>query len=81
VRPKPRKVETHSAILKSAVEKLEAQVLQLYPDLPNSRWVALRLLDGDEDIIKSLRNGDLGQLIQLEDPSADQPQVLVKEPA
>jgi ferrous iron transport protein B len=81
VRPKPRKVETQSKILKSAVEKLESQVLQLYPDLPNSRWVALRLLDGDEDIIKSLRNGDLGQLIQLEDPSADQPTVLVKEAA
>ena len=81
VRPKPHKVKTTSKILKSAVEKLESQVLQLYPDLPNSRWVALRLLDGDEDIIKSLKNGDLGQLIQLEDPSADQPQVLVKEAA
>ncbi len=55
--------------------------MQLYPDLPNSRWVALRLLDGDEDIIKSLRNGELGQLIQLEDPSADQPTILVKEAA
>jgi ferrous iron transport protein B len=81
VRPKPRKVKTHSGVLKSAVEKMESQVLQLYPDLPNSRWVAMRLLDGDEDIIKSLRNGELGQLIQLEDPSADQPQILVKEAA
>ena len=81
VRPKPRKVETQSKILKASVEKLESQILQLYPELPNSRWVALRLLDGDEDIIQSLKNGDLGQLIQLEDPSADQPQILVKETA
>jgi ferrous iron transport protein B len=81
VRPKPRKVEAQSKILKASVEKLEAQILQLYPDLPNPRWVALRLLDGDEDIIRSLRNGDLGQLIQAEDPSADQPQILVQEAA
>ncbi|MBN2044968.1 MAG: 50S ribosome-binding GTPase [Anaerolineales bacterium] len=81
VRPKPRKVETHSKILKSAVEKIQAQILQLYPDLPNSRWVALRLLDGDEDIIRSLRNGELGQLVQLEDAAADPHQILVKEGA
>ena len=81
VRPKPRRIKTQSPILKSAVEKLEAEVLSLYPNLPNSRWVALRLLDGDDDIIQSLRNGDLGELIQLEDPSADQQQVLVKEHA
>ncbi len=81
VRPKPRRIKAQSPILKSAVEKLETDILKLYPNLPNSRWVALRLLDGDEDIIRSLRNGDLGELIQLGDPSADQQQVLVKERA
>jgi Fe2+ transport system protein B len=74
VRPKPRRVETTSPILKASVEKLEAKILHLYPDLPNSRWVALRLLDGDEDIIQSLRSGELGQLISLEELSAAQPQ-------
>jgi ferrous iron transport protein B len=52
--------------LKSAVETIEKQVLSLYPELPNSRWVALRLLDGDEDIIRSLESGELGELIQLD---------------
>jgi Fe2+ transport system protein B len=66
VRPKPHKVKSHAPALKSAVETLEKQILSLYPDLPNSRWVALRLLDGDEDIIRSLENGDLGELLPMD---------------
>ncbi|MEJ2484184.1 MAG: FeoB small GTPase domain-containing protein [Anaerolineales bacterium] len=76
VRPKPRRVETYSPILKSSVEKLESKIQRLYPSLPNSRWVALRLLDGDEDIIQSLRSGELGELIPLEELSAAQPQAV-----
>jgi ferrous iron transport protein B len=79
VRPKPRRVKTQSPILKAAVEKLEAQILALYPDLPNSRWVALRLLDGDEDIIQSIRSGELGELISLEELEAEQVKPLVPE--
>jgi ferrous iron transport protein B len=41
--------------LKDMTERLEAH----YPDLPNSRWVALRLLDGDERIAAALRRGEL----------------------
>ncbi len=74
LRPKPRQVETTSTILKASLEKLEAKILKLYPELPNSRWVALRLLDGDEDIIQSLKSGELGELIPLEDLSAQQEQ-------
>jgi ferrous iron transport protein B len=33
-----------------------------YPGLPNLRWVALRLLEGDQSIIDAIRNGDLGNL-------------------
>ena len=32
------------------------------PGLPNARWVALRLLDGDESIIRAVRSGELGEL-------------------
>jgi len=81
VRPKPRRVKTHSPMLKAAVEKLEAQILTLYPNLPNSRWVALRLLDGDEDIIKSIRSGELGELISLESLQDQAPKQLVPEGA
>ena len=48
--------------LKKAVSKLTSQIEAAYPDLPNPRWVALRLLDGDERIAEALRKGELGDL-------------------
>jgi ferrous iron transport protein B len=39
-----------------------AELHTLYPKLPNARWVALRLLDGDERIIQALKRGELGDL-------------------
>jgi ferrous iron transport protein B len=66
VRPKPHKVKSQAPTLKNAVETLEKQILALHPDLPNSRWVAMRLLDGDEDIIRSLQNGNLGELLPMD---------------
>ncbi len=43
-------------------EALAAQIEALYPGLPNARWVALRLLDGDERIALAQRLGELGDL-------------------
>ena len=50
--------------VRQAIDTLVDQIHALYPDLPNARWVALRLLDGDETIIQALRRGELGQLTQ-----------------
>lgn len=79
VRPKPRRVKSQSPMLNAAVQKLEEQILALYPDLPNSRWVALRLLDGDEEIIKSIRSGELGHLISADELKDAQVKELVPE--
>lgn len=59
---KPHIVQTEPAHVKTAVDQLEDQILALYPHLPNARWVALRLLDGDESIAQALRKGELGDL-------------------
>ncbi len=48
--------------LQEAVDQLTTEINLLYPGLPNARWVALRLLDGDERIAASIRNGELGDL-------------------
>ena len=45
-----------------AVDELTAQLATAFPGLPNARWVALRLLDGDESIIRAVRSGELGEL-------------------
>jgi len=59
---KPHRFQSEPPELRRAVDRLEREVQTLYPDLPNARWVALRLLDGDERIIQALRLGELGDL-------------------
>jgi len=44
------------------VADLEAQIGAAFPDLPNARWVALRLLDGDDAIACAVRSGELSAL-------------------
>jgi ferrous iron transport protein B len=60
--PKPRRLGGQSAILKRAVRELSREIQQTFPNLPNARWVALRLLDGDEHIEEAVRSGELGNL-------------------
>ena len=38
-----------------AIRQLSEQIRQLYPDLPNVSWIAMRLLDGDEEITNALK--------------------------
>jgi ferrous iron transport protein B len=59
---KPYRVKYDTPALKNAVTRLTDQIESAYPDLPNARWVALRLLDGDERIREALRRGELGDL-------------------
>lgn len=56
---RPKRLRQRSPALKEAVSSLVEKLRALYPDLPNARWVALRLLDGDERIAEALRNGEL----------------------
>ena len=48
--------------LKQAITMLTKQIEATFPGLPNARWVALRLLDGDERISEAVRTGELGDL-------------------
>jgi len=59
---KPRRIQNEPSELKRAVSQLSARIEAIYPGLPNARWVALRLLDGDEHIIQAVRKGELGEL-------------------
>jgi ferrous iron transport protein B len=63
--PKPHRLQSEPPELKSAVNLLVEQIHSLYPDLPNARWLALRLLDGDEEIANALRQGELDNLINV----------------
>jgi len=59
---KPYHVKYESPALKHAVIELSQKIEKTFPDLPNARWVAMRLLDGDERIAEALRKGELGDL-------------------
>jgi ferrous iron transport protein B len=59
---KPLRQAAEPPEVRQAIDKLTLQIKALFPDLPNARWVAIRLLDGDESIITALRQGELGQL-------------------
>lgn len=48
--------------LSEAIEELTSDLKSIYPDLPNTRWIAMRLLDGDERIIEALKSGELESL-------------------
>ncbi len=59
---KPYRLKTNSFELNAAIEKLSKEIELEYQGLPNLRWVALRLLEGDQTIIDAIRSGDLGNL-------------------
>jgi ferrous iron transport protein B len=44
--------------IEKAVKELSREIEAAYPGLPNSRWIALRLLEGDERIINALKTGE-----------------------
>lgn len=48
--------------LRQAVRSLVEQLEAVFPGLPNVRWVALRLLEGDDRVIEAVRTGELREL-------------------
>jgi ferrous iron transport protein B len=61
---KPHRFQSESPVLKQTVARLATKIEAAFPGLPNPRWVALRLLDGDERIAQAIRKGELGDLSQ-----------------
>jgi ferrous iron transport protein B len=59
----PYRIETESNALKRAIDCLAAEIENIYPRLPNSRWLAMRLLDGDQKIIEAFRKGEFDKIV------------------
>ena len=64
---KPHRVKNISSKVSKAVEELIQNLMKEYPNLPNARWVALRLLEGDQSIIDAVKNGELGKIYSLQE--------------
>jgi Fe2+ transport system protein B len=59
---KPHRIRVDSPALEQAVEELSGMLQDVYPGLPNSRWLALRLIDGDQRLMEAIQSGELGEL-------------------
>lgn len=74
IRPIPRKIEYGDTIEK-AIENVEPHIQNIIGDRINSKWISLRLIDGDNPLLESMSNYfnlDLSEnnLIQMELKSA-----------
>jgi len=56
---RPHRIQNEPPALRRAVSELTGRLEAALPSLPNARWVALRLLDGDERMIEAVRKGEL----------------------
>jgi Fe2+ transport system protein B len=56
---RPRRVQSIPANVAAALDRLVRQVTARFPGLPNARWVALRLLEGDQRMIDAVKSGEL----------------------
>lgn len=61
--PTPRKIEYDDMELETAINSLAQNLEAEFKNLPNARWVALRLIEGDESIERAVREKTLGNLL------------------
>ena len=59
---KPRRVEGTPEFQK-AVNELVPMIESMAPGIPNARWLAIRLLDGDARVQKAITSGELGEIV------------------
>lgn len=58
----PHRLRQHDAKMEHALDTLVHTLEDEYPGLPNARWVALRLLDGDASVEQAVWEHRLGDL-------------------
>ncbi len=59
---RPHRIKVDSPAVERAVKELSGMIQDVYPGLPNSRWLALRLIDGDQRLMEAIQSGELGEL-------------------
>jgi len=58
----PFRIAQHAPDVEAALGELVPRIEEAFPGIPNARWVALRLLNGDERVADAVRTGELGTL-------------------
>jgi len=60
--PPPRRLPLEIPGLRTALDRVEEDLREVFPQLPQPRWVALRLLEGDREIMQAVQSGEIGAL-------------------
>jgi len=61
---KPHRVKSLSKPIEDSVNELTKKIEAEFPGLPNSRWLAFRLLEGDQRITQAITTNELSELIE-----------------
>lgn len=61
---KPHRIDSFPRSFSNALKTLQEQLQTEYPGIPNARWIALRLLEGDQKIIDAIKSGEILSLIK-----------------
>lgn len=66
----PRRVEGTPAF-QQAIQELTPLIEQLAPGIPNARWLAIRLLEGDARVQRAIRSGELAEIVARQRAAED----------
>ena len=58
IKCKPHRIKNVPKNIQKAIDTLCFEIEKEYPNVPNSRWIALRLLEGDQRIIEAVKSGE-----------------------
>ena len=61
----PYRIQGASRSLERAIKELSEALVQRFPGLTNERWIALRLLDWDDQVVRAVQTGDLESLSRV----------------
>lgn len=60
----PRRLNYDLPGLREGIKELSTALERTFPNLPHREWIAMRLLEGDSQIVNAVASGDIGSLGQ-----------------
>ena len=78
-RCKPRRLKMERRVVEEMVCSLEEKLAEVFPGVPNLRWVALRLLEGDQSMMEAVSEGHLGAYEALPESEPEEVLALAQE--
>jgi GTPase len=76
VRTKPLRAEPPPEVAR-ALDELQPMIERVAPGVPNARWIAMRLLDGDHRVRQALLSGELAELTAAQAAPPERPSELI----